>query len=66
MTNNTEFYLTWTGKESKMSKKHLHNQAAIPLAPAVFKKPQMRPMIVEYDPKKKGVKNDLSDVVMVK
>ncbi|XP_035439167.2 proton-coupled amino acid transporter-like protein CG1139 isoform X1 [Spodoptera frugiperda] len=49
-----------------MSKKHLHNQAAIPLAPAVFKKPQMRPMIVEYDPKKKGVKNDLSDVVMVK
>ncbi|CAH1647834.1 unnamed protein product [Spodoptera littoralis] len=26
----------------------------------------MRPMIVEYDPKKKGVKNDLSDVVMVK
>ncbi|KAF9406839.1 hypothetical protein HW555_012926 [Spodoptera exigua] len=29
-------------------------------------KPQMRPMIVEYDPKKKGVKNDLSDVVMVK
>ncbi|CAB3259053.1 unnamed protein product [Arctia plantaginis] len=49
-----------------MSKKHLHNQAAIPLAPAVFKKPQMRPMIAEYDPKKKGVKNDLSDVVMVK
>ncbi|KAG6452503.1 hypothetical protein O3G_MSEX007666 [Manduca sexta] len=26
----------------------------------------MRPMIAEYDPKKKGVKNDLSDVVMVK
>ncbi|XP_022124518.1 proton-coupled amino acid transporter-like protein CG1139 isoform X1 [Pieris rapae] len=49
-----------------MSKKHLHNQAAIPLAPAVFKKPQLRPMIAEYDPKKKGVKNDLSDVVMVK
>ncbi|KAM3968552.1 proton-coupled amino acid transporter-like protein pathetic isoform 1-T1 [Aphomia sociella] len=49
-----------------MSKKHLHNQAAIPLAPAVFKKPQMRPMIAEYDPKKKGVRNDLSDVVMVK
>ncbi|XP_063546616.1 proton-coupled amino acid transporter-like protein CG1139 [Cydia strobilella] len=49
-----------------MSKKHLHNQAAIPLAPAVFKKPQMRPMIAEYDPKKKGVRTDLSDVVMVK
>ncbi|CAH2985487.1 unnamed protein product [Chilo suppressalis] len=49
-----------------MSKKHLHNQAAIPLAPAVFKKPQMRPMIAEYDPKKKGVRNDLSDLVMVK
>ncbi|XP_032528036.1 proton-coupled amino acid transporter-like protein pathetic isoform X1 [Danaus plexippus] len=49
-----------------MSKKHLHNQAAIPLAPAVFKKPQLRPMIAEYDPKRKGVKNDLSDVVMVK
>lgn len=49
-----------------MSKKHLHNQAAIPLAPAVFKKPQLRPMIAEYDPKRKGVKNDLSDIVMVK
>ncbi|XP_011561266.1 proton-coupled amino acid transporter-like protein CG1139 [Plutella xylostella] len=49
-----------------MSKKHLHNQAAIPLAPAVIKKPQLRPMIAEYDPKKKGVRNDLSDVVMVK
>lgn len=32
----------------------------------LFQKPQMRPMIAEYDPKKKGVKNDLSDVVMVK
>lgn len=31
-----------------------------------FQKPQMRPMIAEYDTKKKGVKNDLSDVVMVK
>lgn len=31
-----------------------------------FQKPQMRPMIAEYDPKKKGVRNDLSDVVMVK
>lgn len=50
----------------KMSKKHLHNQAAIPLAPAVFKKPKMRPMIAEYDAKKKGVKNDLSDAVMIK
>ncbi|KAJ0183683.1 hypothetical protein K1T71_000106 [Dendrolimus kikuchii] len=49
-----------------MSKKHLHNQAAIPLAPAVFKKPQLRPMIAEYDPKRKGVRNDLSDIVMVK
>ncbi|KAI8430633.1 hypothetical protein MSG28_000836 [Choristoneura fumiferana] len=26
----------------------------------------MRPMIAEYDPKKKGVRNDLSDIVMVK
>lgn len=32
----------------------------------LFQKPQMRPMIAEYDPKKKGVRNDLSDVVMVK
>ncbi|XP_014370043.1 proton-coupled amino acid transporter-like protein CG1139 isoform X1 [Papilio machaon] len=47
-----------------MSKKHLHNQAAIPLAPAVFKKPHMRPMIAEYDPKKKEVRNDLSDVMV--
>ncbi|CAH2209179.1 jg14205, partial [Pararge aegeria aegeria] len=31
-----------------------------------IQKPQMRPMIAEYDPKRKGVKNDLSDVVMVK
>lgn len=34
--------------------------------PNLFQKPQMRPMIAEYDPKKKGVRNDLSDVVMVK
>ncbi|XP_026319730.1 proton-coupled amino acid transporter-like protein pathetic isoform X1 [Hyposmocoma kahamanoa] len=46
-----------------MSKKHLHNQAAIPLAPAVFKKPQLRPMIAEYDPKSKDVRHDL---IMVK
>ncbi|CAD0194436.1 unnamed protein product [Chrysodeixis includens] len=29
--------MAWTEKVTKMSKKHLHNQAAIPLAPAVFK-----------------------------
>ncbi|CAG9138110.1 unnamed protein product [Plutella xylostella] len=36
------------------------------LKSVLFQKPQLRPMIAEYDPKKKGVRNDLSDVVMVK
>ncbi|CAH2035390.1 unnamed protein product, partial [Iphiclides podalirius] len=36
--NHKSLSTTWNGKEPKMSKKHLHNQAAIPLAPAVFKR----------------------------
>ena len=31
-----------------------------------FERTPMRPMIAEYDPKKHGVKTELSDMVLVK
>ncbi|XP_008205769.1 proton-coupled amino acid transporter-like protein pathetic isoform X2 [Nasonia vitripennis] len=42
------------------------SEDTLPVHGGNFKKTQMRPMIAEYDPKKHGVKTELSDMVLVK
>ncbi|XP_011502343.1 PREDICTED: proton-coupled amino acid transporter 4 isoform X2 [Ceratosolen solmsi marchali] len=42
------------------------NEDILPVHGSNFKKPQIRPMIAEYDPKQHGVKTELSDMVLVK
>ncbi|XP_015588479.1 proton-coupled amino acid transporter-like protein pathetic isoform X2 [Cephus cinctus] len=48
-----------------MSQK-MKNHGAPPVHGGNFKRTPMRPMIAEYDPKKHGVKTELSDMVLVK
>ncbi|XP_011312100.1 proton-coupled amino acid transporter 2 isoform X2 [Fopius arisanus] len=45
---------------------HKMSSDATPIHGGDFKRTPMRPMIAEYDPKKQGVKTELSDMVLVK
>lgn len=44
----------------------MQNNGTSPVHGGNFKRTPMRPMIAEYDPKKHGVKTELSDMVLVK
>ncbi|XP_066602503.1 proton-coupled amino acid transporter-like protein pathetic isoform X2 [Prorops nasuta] len=44
----------------------MQNQGVPPVHGGKFQRTPMRPMIAEYDPKKHGVKTELSDMVLVK